>query len=436
MTLTSRSEIRDALTAEGPADILIIEDDMLTAENLADTLQDSNRLIRIAGTAADARRMISARTPSLVVLDLILPDTDGRTLLAQLRSQPITADIPILVLTAKNRPSVEAECLALGADAVFEKSSLRAAFAADVTSWLRRSSAALRAAGRDPLTGLPNRAAFRESYDRAIKLAGQNQTLLSVSILGLDHLKSVNDTYGRETGDDVLRSVATLLPQVLNQSVFIARWGSDKFGLLFFGSSALTAAGSLQKALAVVAAEKIESHDGRIFSITFSAGTAEALAHESMESAIESAEALLYNAKESGGARVFHPDDAIPVRKRRILIAEDDDLTAEILSHYINRHGYEIVRASDGEEALRILQEGEVILAIMDVQMPIFDGFEVLSRMRALAVGSKPPVIMLTVLGHEKAIARALEAGADDYVVKPFSPPELMARIRRVLRGA
>lgn len=423
-----------ALEPDRQSEILIVEDDLVTAENLADALADPNRTIRIAGTEAEARRMISDHPPALVVLDLVLPDADGRTILAQLRNQPVTAGIPILILTGKSRPRIEAECLALGADAVFEKPPARAALVAAVASQLQRGEESRRRSRRDPLTGLPNRAAIREAYDRSASFAKRSETALSVAILDLDRFKSVNDTYGHETGDEVLRRAASVLTRVLRKSDFLGRWGGEEFVLLFPESNPIEAATALEKGLAVLKCEEITARDGRSFGVTFSAGVASVSPEASLETAVEAADALLYMAKESGRARVIHAESKVSPTVKKILVAEDDDLTAEIILNEIAEDGHELVRAADGERALCILRDGGIALAVIDVQMPLVNGFDVLKEFRSLPGGAKVPVIMLTALGNEKAITRAFEAGADDYVVKPFSAVELKARIRRLLK--
>jgi len=115
----------------------------------------------------------------------------------------------------------------------------------------------------------------------------------------------------------------------------------------------------------------------------------------------------------------------------KILIVDDDPDLVEMVSHLLQRHHYSVVQAYDGKAALVLLQKEQPDLILLDVAMPGIDGWEVCSHIRAR---SSVPIIMLTVKGTEEDVARGLELGADDYVMKPFRPKELLARIKAVSR--
>ena len=117
----------------------------------------------------------------------------------------------------------------------------------------------------------------------------------------------------------------------------------------------------------------------------------------------------------------------------RVLMIEDDPTVAEIVVKYLEREGYEATWESDGAAGLALALDQEPDLVVLDLMLPSLDGFEVCRRLREhLPV----PVIMLTARGEETDRLLGLELGADDYVAKPFSPRELVARVRAVLRRA
>nr|WCH56226.1 probable transcriptional regulator ompR [Calliblepharis sp.] len=117
--------------------------------------------------------------------------------------------------------------------------------------------------------------------------------------------------------------------------------------------------------------------------------------------------------------------------KEKILIVDDETSIRRILETRLSMIGYEVVSASDGEEALAIFRKEYPNLVVLDVMMPKLDGYGVCQELRK---ESDVPIIMLTALGDVSDRITGLELGADDYVVKPFSPKELEARIRSVLR--
>ena len=118
---------------------------------------------------------------------------------------------------------------------------------------------------------------------------------------------------------------------------------------------------------------------------------------------------------------------------KKILIADDNKQITTILSGYAKKEGFEPVIALDGAEALdKYLQyENEIAVVLLDVMMPEIDGFEVSRRLRK---ESMVPIIMITARGEDYDKIMGLDIGADDYVIKPFSAPEVMARVRAVLR--
>jgi len=115
-----------------------------------------------------------------------------------------------------------------------------------------------------------------------------------------------------------------------------------------------------------------------------------------------------------------------------VLVVEDDPAIRRGLVDTLTASGYETREAGDGNVALEMALGGAIDLALLDVMMPGMDGFDLLEKIR----GSKPglPVIMVTALGDEKDRVRGLQIGADDYIVKPFSALELVARVQAVLR--
>ena len=117
-----------------------------------------------------------------------------------------------------------------------------------------------------------------------------------------------------------------------------------------------------------------------------------------------------------------------------ILVAEDEDALATLLQYNLDKEGYRVTLAADGEEALTQVDEQLPDLILLDWMLPKISGIEVCRRLRSRAETRNVPILMLTARGEESDRIRGLDTGADDYVVKPFSMTELTARIRAVLR--
>ena len=120
-----------------------------------------------------------------------------------------------------------------------------------------------------------------------------------------------------------------------------------------------------------------------------------------------------------------------------ILVVEDDEHIAQLLQFILERQGYRVDMAADGRAAREFIETstGLPSLILLDVMLPYIDGFEVVQLVRARADWQAVPIVMLTAKSTERDIVRALDAGANDYIVKPFQPNELLARLRRFLRA-
>ena len=122
-----------------------------------------------------------------------------------------------------------------------------------------------------------------------------------------------------------------------------------------------------------------------------------------------------------------------PGGKPLVLVADDDPDILALVTFRLERAGYDVVAANDGEQALQLALAQPPDLAVLDVMMPKLDGYEVTTRLRQNERTRRMPIILLTARVQEADIARGFEVGADDYVKKPFSPQELGARVQAIL---
>ncbi|MCX6639748.1 MAG: response regulator [bacterium] len=117
-----------------------------------------------------------------------------------------------------------------------------------------------------------------------------------------------------------------------------------------------------------------------------------------------------------------------------ILIADDDLLIQEVLSTKLERAGFEVIVAGDGEEALRMISERQPDILLLDIKMPGPDGYEICRRLRAAEATRALPILMITAYGGTDYIVKGIEIGADDYITKPFDMEEVLVRVRSLLR--
>ena len=121
---------------------------------------------------------------------------------------------------------------------------------------------------------------------------------------------------------------------------------------------------------------------------------------------------------------------------KTILIVDDEPRLLQSLEAGLKVHqdSFSVLTAPNGEEAVAVLSSTKIDLVITDLKMSKMDGFELLERLRNVPVYAELPIMMLTSMGREEDIARGFDLGADDYMVKPFSPVEVLARVRRLLK--
>ncbi len=118
---------------------------------------------------------------------------------------------------------------------------------------------------------------------------------------------------------------------------------------------------------------------------------------------------------------------------RKIVLAEDEPQIARLIEFKLKKEGYEVTWTENGEEALKAIKADKPDLILLDVMMPVMDGYEVLRRLKENESLRSIPVVMLTARAQEKDVVKGIDMGAEDYITKPFHPAELLARVKRIL---
>lgn len=281
--------------------IILVEDDANVSFMLSRQLERAGYTVRTAATIATARELVQ-KPWDLVILDRTLPDGDGVDLCRELRVADPHAYI--VMLTSHNSDAAKLEGFACGADDYIIKP-------AQIEELLARIRAGLRIVGlqkqlvelsqTDPLTSLRNRRAFDERMKDAFEHARRYERPLSLAIVDVDHFKAINDSYGHDAGDAVLRGVADRIAGGTRQVDFAARVGGEEFAILLPETALFEALQFGEKLRSSIACSAIEGHE-----ITVSIGVAN-FPHSIVPGTNElfrAADQALYRAKMNGRNRV------------------------------------------------------------------------------------------------------------------------------------
>jgi diguanylate cyclase (GGDEF)-like protein len=299
---------RAAHAPAGRPRILVADDEDDAREALAMILAPEYDVTTVAdGDAAVARAR--SEHPDLVLMDLFMPRLDGLQALQRLRSEPGTADIPVIFVSAGADDVVKARTFELGAvdylQKPFSDRELRARV--DRTLRLSRSQTALRElAQTDPLTGLANLRAFRARLEDEVKRARRYGTPLTAVMADMDHLKPINDGWGHAAGDRAIALVAGVIRAELRETDFGARYGGDEFVILLPHTSADEGRVLAERVCTRLKQTALEL-SGRSVSLGASFGVAclpEDGADTTAEVLVAAADAALYEAKRAGRGRV------------------------------------------------------------------------------------------------------------------------------------
>lgn len=294
------------------ASLLVVEDDEAVGRSLVQALTGYGALVGWARTASQALGL-AGPTTDLVLLDLGLPDIDGVELCRRLRDR--YPHLEIIVLTARGEEIDIVVGLDAGADDYITKPINFAELEARIKALLRikalqeeleRANAELRRVSQtDGLTGVDNRRHIEQRLTEAFQHAARLNESLAVVMTDVDHFKSVNDTYGHQAGDAVLKQVAEVLRESAREIDHVGRYGGEEFLVLLPGASAEDARAFAERARAAIAAREF-AYAGGTLQRTMSAGVASwphpELRHQ--EALVKAADDALYVAKSSGRNRV------------------------------------------------------------------------------------------------------------------------------------
>jgi diguanylate cyclase (GGDEF)-like protein len=294
--------------------ILVAEDEPVSRHRLRAFLQKWGYTVHVAVDGAEALAALSAvDSPELVVLDRIMPAIDGLEVCRRIRQAAVEPYVYVILLTAQGEQLEIIEGFEAGADDYitkpFEIQELRARVrtGARIVALQQELVAArerLRVeATHDSLTGLLNRAAFVEAFDKEVSRARRHQTPLAVIMADLDHFKAINDQHGHLAGDTVLREAARRLRSSLRTSDVIGRYGGEEFIVAAPQCGLADAEILAERFRASICTPEIDLSD-RLIRVTMSVGVAATADMQHAAHLIKAADQALYRAKNAGRDRV------------------------------------------------------------------------------------------------------------------------------------
>jgi diguanylate cyclase (GGDEF)-like protein len=290
----------------GDRTVLVVDDEQLFLEFLSSVVEQEHSVLT-ANNGAQAIEIARKSNPDLILLDVEMPDLHGFDVLRSLKADPITADIPVIFVTATTSSSAEVEGLAMGAVDYITKPLVPIIVSARVNSQLELKAQRdflRQLATLDGLTGISNRRAFDEGLAMEWRRSQRNETSLSLIFIDIDHFKLFNDSYGHLEGDDCLKRFAAALNKCLRRpGDLFARYGGEEFVCLMPDTDIEGAQGvaeKMQKAVKWLDIRHATSLENALLTASFGLTATVASNNQNLSELIAQADSALYEAKKKG----------------------------------------------------------------------------------------------------------------------------------------
>ncbi len=382
--------------------------------------------------------------PDLVMLDVDMPDVNGIDLCQVMRNEPRWAQVPVLFLTHITDKSTIQRLFASGADDYVAKPIVGPELVTRIQNRLERSRMLRDLRDTDLLTGVWSRRRATAVLNDLAALSLRLGQPLSLAFLDVDSLAEINREYGHGSGDRVLQSLASLLQKHFHSQDVVGRWCGEQFVVGMAGMSRYDGVQRIADVLAEFRETPVTglAESGRV--ITFSAGIAQFPEDAgSLEALVPAAVEALSRARESGGNKVlpfgWKPASSSTLTSLDVVLVTGDELQSVLLQDELERRGYRIRVFPNANAAESLLAGSHPALtakvALLDVDTPGRDGIALLRRLAWDGILRKTRAIVITSPTVRNDVAEAIEAGAFDYIARPFGVPVVINHIRRAMEG-
>ena len=429
--------------------ILVVDDEPMVSRGLTTLLGKRGMTVTAVNDPLRFWTVLDETKPNLILLDLEMPKISGTELCRVVRSDPRWSELPVIFLSGHTDQASVQRVFAAGADDYVGKPFVPAELMMRIENRLTGVKARRAPVETDPLTGLPIAHKATEQIDRFLRLARRKSDPYSIAVIQVDAFASLAKTFGRGTGDVVLRAIGELLPKSFRAEDVVGWWGGADFTIGMYGSTKEHSAIKLTQVCSKIGDQTFLSEDGQRVHVSCSAGVAQYQSDGDTVAALrEEALKALEQVRATGGVRTTGGIIRVGIsgtktigpmtRRVDVAIVDDDTALVSLLQHAMESRSLRVATFGDGETAVAALTgaapEVQASLILLGVDIPALNGLDVLRRLKAGEITRSSSVVMLTSRTGERDVLAALELGAADHIAKPFSVPVLMHKVRAMLK--
>ncbi len=446
-----------------PAKILVVDDTQVNRVVLNRSLAKAGYQVIEADNGYTAVTLARSEQPDLILLDVMMPDRDGFEACQDLKSDPVTAQIPVIFVTAVTEARQIVNAFELGGQDYIAKPFKMAEVLARVGVHLRLreteselreknqqlqelASEMTRVSRIDALTRINNRRAWVDLLEQEHQRYTRGGRPYSICVLDVDCFKAYNDSLGHPAGDRCLRAIAQTLEATCRRIDHVGRYGGEEFVVLMPETSP-EAAGQLAERIRKAIWNLAIPHPASTASTRVTASIGVAGLSDTWEETLRRADDAMYIAKRAGRNMVFSGEnlniaplesppafDTTGAETLSVLVVDPDPTIRTLCGGALRRGGFEIQEAIDAASANEVIRQTAPDVVLMEVTLPDGSGIDLARELRDQFGPDGVPIVLMSARTSGDHVLQGLEAGADEFIAKPIHAAELVLRIRSLTR--